>query len=198
MRLTISALMLFTMACARPVPVTVPGSASRSTSESAPASATAPADRFVRPEDIVIFPDSGPVLRGQISPIYPPMRPEGEMPAVSLILVYVVDTTGLVEIPTVSFLESPRRSPWEIVPDGFLRSVCDYLRDARFRPATVDGRFQRALVIQSFIFSQTRARPAHDFGPHVKALREMSRTEMFGRLGELPHCHPRRADGFYR
>jgi hypothetical protein len=153
--------------------------------------------RFVAPEEIVILPDSGPLVIGQLAPRFPPRRAEGGLAPVTVIVAYVVDTSGRAEIATVSFLESPSRDVNDIIPNGFQRSVCDYLRDARFKPATADGQRRRALVIQPFAFA-SGAPHAPDVRPHREAMQSMPRADLFQWLAHLPSCDRRRADSFYR
>ncbi len=159
---------------------------------------TASGPRFPQPEEIVILPDSGPVVRGRIPPRFPPRREEGGLPPVTVIVAYVVDTRGRVELTTVSFLESPPQDVNDLIPHGFRLSVCDYLRDVRFNPTTVDRQPRRALVIQPFVFTSTGSPPTPDAKRHEATFREMPRVELFEWLAALPACDRRRADSFYR
>jgi hypothetical protein len=182
MRATIGSLVLFVAACAH----------------APPANPTASVARFVAPEDIVILPDSGPWVIGQIAPRFPPQREEGGFPPVTIIVAYVVDTSGRAEVETVSVLESPPRDVVnDVIPYGFQMSVCDYLRDARFKPAIAQGRRRRALVVHPFVFA-VGAAPAADVRGHVEAMRTMPRADLFEWLAQLPACGRRRADSFYR
>jgi hypothetical protein len=151
----------------------------------------------VAPDEIVILPDSGPRVIGQLPPRFPPRRAEGGLPPVTVIVAYVVDTRGRAEIGTVSFLESPPRDVYDVIPNGFQRSVCDYLRDVRFKPATAAGQPRRALVIQPFVFASD-APHAPDVRPHEEAMQSMPRADLIQWLTQLPTCDRRRADSFYR
>lgn len=181
------------MRAASLVPMLVAGCTHPSPSVQAP-----PTVRFLSSDDIAILPDSGPLLWGRIAPRFPPRREEGGLPSVIVIVAYVVDTSGRTELATVSFLESPPRDPNELIPHGFRLSVCDFLRDARFKPATVGGQPQRALVIQPFVFHSDGAPPAPNVARYENAIRQMPPDEVFEWLAELPACDSRRGDSFYR
>jgi TonB family protein len=100
-----------------------------------------------------------------------------------LIAALVIDSTGRVEFPSISFVESAH-------PD-FQKSVCDFLRDARFIPPRSGGVRQRTLVFMPFRFSLSIAPPLGP-QPNVKVYqtraRQLPGEELVAELEKRPHC----------
>jgi hypothetical protein len=143
------------------------------------ASATpgAQAPRIQLPEEVILFPaDSvGPVAIRPVAPPYPPGE-RARAERATLVAAFVVDTSGMVEYRTVSFLQS--------ASSAFVRSVCDALGRARFTPARVDGRARRALVLASFGFEVTPTLPPAP----PPAVRRVPIDDLVARLEGAPHC----------
>ena len=62
-----------------------------------------------------------------------------------LVVAFVVDTTGRIELPTVSFLDDSRRD--------FQKSVCEYLPKLEYIPLAVAGQKMRVLVVTTYGFN---------------------------------------------
>jgi TonB family protein len=100
-----------------------------------------------------------------------------------LIVAFVIDSTGRVEFPSISFVESAH-------PE-FHKSVCDFVREARFIPPRRDGVPQRILVFMPFRFTLSTAPP---LGPQTnvavyqRRASERPREELVAELEGRPHC----------
>ena len=99
-----------------------------------------------------------------------------------LVAAFVIDSTGRVEFPSITFVESAH---------AFHKSVCDFLRDSRFVPRRHDGVPQRTLVFMPFRFWLSTAPPLGP-APNVKVYqtraRELPREELVAELEKRPHC----------
>lgn len=143
--------------------------------------------RLQRPEQVIIPPElarwPSPLTRH--APRYPADVRALGLPGL-VIVAFVIDTAGRVELPTVSIVKHPTHP-------SFVYAVCDFLATARFdwRPhAPVRG-----LVIVPFSFSLTGPNgevsvepivpDPRDLGPRWN---EMSPTELAAWIERQPHC----------
>lgn len=149
-----------------------------------PSFAPAPGQtRFGQTEDIVLLPEGAqtPVaLRIDRGPQYPPRaRLLGGND--SLVVAFVVDSAGAIELPTITLVRTPRN------PE-FRASACEFLTRLRFEPTT-----QRMLVTMPFHFSIDHFLPSLGKESPLELsvrsqLRAMSRQELFVFLDEQAHC----------
>jgi hypothetical protein len=103
------------------------------------------------------------------------------------VVAFVVDTTGVIELPTASFLDGSRS--W------FRESICEMLPQLRFEPLVVDGRKMRVLVAQFYAF-RTAAAPDSAGIQRARALmkeRQMTYAtqpvaNVVSDLERRPHC----------
>jgi hypothetical protein len=84
-------------------------------------------------------------FRGPRYPDYARAHDQTAAPVVA----FVVDTMGVVELPTASFLDDSK--PW------FRASICEMLPQLQFEPLVVDGRKMRVLFVQFYAFRTWRA-----------------------------------------
>jgi TonB family protein len=112
-----------------------------------------------------------------------PVGLRGEGVAGQLMAAFVIDSTGRVEFSSITFVESAHAD--------FHKSVCDFLRDARFVPPRSDGVPQRTLVFMPFRFWLSTAPP---LGPQTNVqvyqmrARQLPREELIAELEKGPHC----------
>ncbi len=102
--------------------------------------------RFVNPMALVVNPDSEKGLRGEPTrrPIFPPNE-HGTGATATMVVVFVVDTTGRVELPTASFLvHAPTRD--------FEDAVCEFLPSIRY--SRVSGAPRRSLLALDIGFAE--------------------------------------------
>lgn len=146
------------------------------------------AGRYPLPENVVIAPESGVGPRlssGRIAtPMYPADARSRRLQA-RPVVAYIVDTVGLIESGTVTFLSDE--------PRVFRRSICEWASVARFDPLIRDRRPRRALVVTSFSFFVTEnplALPAQSPSDRVFAdrFRGMSSHDVFALLEKSAHC----------
>lgn len=136
-----------------------------------PAAATA----LVWPADLVVADSMEPTRPKGFYPQYPPQLQMEEREG-KLVAVYVVDTTGKVDLATVRFLlDAPR---------PFATSICAMLRKAPFEPLRRDGQLRPALVVDAFGFfighpgsnAEAEAQWKKE-RPNIQAVREAIRLE---------------------
>ena len=96
--------------------------------------------------DELVLADSGEVIFAN-GPPRMDYGPRGAPSSAAFIMVFVVDTLGRVEMPSVSFGEA--------VAAPFIKAVCHALRDAEFRPVRREGVLRRALVVQNLIVQRS-------------------------------------------
>lgn len=150
----------------------------------APSVATTPSEpRFRAPGDLVLA-DSGeakPVNRDR-HPRYPvDMRDAGIEAGFAAL--FVVDTTGHVEYPTISFTAG--------VAPSFRAAVCSYLRDTQFTPVVRDGAPRHALVVNPFTFALSGGiwyGRRYDGEPLRRAIVTDGIASAVARLEAQPHC----------
>jgi hypothetical protein len=166
--IAIAATLLHTACAAGPIP-----RASNAPSES----------RFRVPGELVLA-DSSEVkpVHGGLLPRYPAeMKASGGEAGFAAL--FVLDTTGRVEYPTVSFTSDVAR-PFQV-------AVCSYLRSTRFTPVIRDGVSRRALVIAPWTFGleggiwQNRL---YDAEPLRQALVAEGLPSAVAQLEAQPHC----------
>jgi len=108
----------------------------------------------------------------------------------AVVVAYVIDTTGRVELASTSFLKATHHE--------FANAVCDYLPNVRYQPFLAGERKLRVLVVQIHEF----VAPGSSDSPEIAAaLRLQSRTEdeftrtplvtIVNELEKLPHCAAR-------
>jgi hypothetical protein len=140
--------------------------------------------RFRSPEELIVLPPENlaPVA---IRPAWPryPVGERGRGEGATLVAAFVVDTSGMVEYRTVSFVES--------AASAFVRSVCEALRHTQFAPTRIDDRPRRTLVLAPFTFEVTPALPPAlppRVGPLREELRRLPIGELVARLEGAAHC----------
>jgi hypothetical protein len=97
--------------------------------------------------------------------------------------VFVLDTSGRVEYPTITF-SSDAAPPFRAV-------VCSYLFMMRFTPVIRDGAPRRALVITPWIFGLEGGRwekRQYDVEPLRRAVAAEGLPTAVTRLEAQPHC----------
>lgn len=138
-----------------------------------------------------IISDSIPVPVHALRSLRHPEYPVAEMTQAAnglLVALFVIDTSGQVELPTISFARSDEQD--------FERSVCEFLRSVQYVPITIHGHPRRVLVRDVFQFSMTDnsdrdplAQTSGDIYAAVPpAARFPTRTLLFAYLDALPHC----------
>jgi len=143
--------------------------------------------RFRDPASIVAAkPDTSRFLE----PAFPkyPRSFDGISISGTVVEALVIDTTGHVELSTVSFLQ-PDRSE-------FTHSVCASLQKVRFAPISIQGTKRRALIIQVHAFVGPGAGSDEAGLPAAAALRDRAEDEFLrqpiettiAKLEPLPHC----------
>jgi hypothetical protein len=97
---------------------------------------------------------------------------------------FVVDTTGRVEFPTISFLQTARQP--------LHQSVCDALSSTRFAPGVSQRVPKRSLMVMPFSFAVLRdvlqGMPAFDIASYQRALAQQPRDSIIAQLERAPHC----------
>lgn len=141
--------------------------------------------RFLRVDEIVVLPESGdaPVpLRTGYSPRYP-RSARIERRNDRLVMAFVIDTTGRVELPTVSVVAPPEDR-------AFTGSVCLFLAQVRYATTSPP---RRVLLLQPFYFqiapslSEVPSRAPADESLKAR-LKAMPRAELIAWLETLGHC----------
>ena len=149
--------------------------------------------------EIALEPPDGPTLVPckTCNPHYPDdARAKGV--EADVIVVFVVDTNGRVEVPSISLIkERPHfrnlKQPLGEFPSfddpvhEFREAVCKFLPELRFtyRPRTPR---RPALEIMPVEFTLDRGPDVPDVKPLGDAMRSMPRSELIDRLGSYPHC----------
>jgi hypothetical protein len=96
---------------------------------------------------------------------------------------FVLDTAGRVEYPSVSFAPEVAR-PFQV-------AVCSYLRNMRFTPVVRDGAPRRALVIAPWTFGLDGgvwANRRYDAEPLRRAVVAEGLASVTAQLEARPHC----------
>jgi len=106
------------------------------------------------PQTLVRFRDPGaitgdPTGMHMIPPIgihmpYPDAERAAEHTAFPVVA-FVVDTTGVIEVPTISFLDDTK--------PVFQRALCEYLPRLRFQPLVIAGQKMRVLDVEVYGFN---------------------------------------------
>jgi hypothetical protein len=115
-------------------------------------------------------------------PVYPVSLRDDRVTG-QLMAAFVVDTSGRVELPSITFVEPAHAD--------FQKSVCDFLRDTPFIPARRDGMPQRTLVFAPFRFTLSTEPP---LGPQTNVnvyktrARSLPREELVAELEKGQHC----------
>lgn len=105
------------------------------------------------------------------------------------VVAYVIDTTGRIELETVSFLNAS-------APE-FIDAVCAFLPAKRFEPFLVADQKWRVLLVEMYGFTRWRD-PDTTMLNAAKSLAKRSQEEFatspiskaVARLDPLPHCRP--------
>ena len=146
--------------------------------------ATAPsAPRFIAPGNLVLADsnEAKPKSVGRL-PRYPADLKAAGVEA-GFAVMFVVDTAGRVEYPTISFAPDVARP--------FQAAVCAYLRTSRFSPVIRDGVPRRALVINPWTFGLEGGvweRRQYDAEPLRRAIVAEGIPSAIARLEAQPHC----------
>ena len=144
----------------------------------------APVGPRIRSAGDLVLADSSEVKPLDVSrfPKFPPdQKAAGEEAAFAVI--FVLDTLGRVEYPTVSFGPEVARP--------FALAVCAYLRDARFTPVVRDGIARRAFVIADWTFALEGGawyRRQFDTAPLRQAVIASGLVRTSAHMEELAHC----------
>jgi TonB family protein len=147
-----------------------------------PSSQSAPTSRFPRPDELTIVtdPTKAPQPTNFVFPRYP-TEPRARREQAEITAAFIIDTTGKVELPSITLLTSPNRE--------FDRSVCVFLERARYTGQAKPVR--RLLVATSFVFAITGEHPLPP-GPDPRALARsldsLPRAELAARLTAERHC----------
>jgi hypothetical protein len=103
------------------------------------------------------------------------------------VVAYVIDTTGRIELETVSFLNA--------TPPEFIDAVCAFLPAKRFEPFVVADQKWRVLLVDMYGFNHWKDRDTTMLNVAwllKKASQEEFATspmsKVVGRLDPLPHC----------
>jgi hypothetical protein len=140
-------------------------------------------DRFKDPEGITADPTGLHRDRSvRVFPRYPRGLQEKGITG-AMVVAFVIDTTGRVELETASFVRTSR-------PE-FVKAVCDLLPKLRFQPFLVGDQKWRVLLVESFAFnnwpepdsaaSTLAAHTQEDFSTKPIA-------KVVDQLVSLPHC----------
>jgi hypothetical protein len=96
------------------------------------------------------------------------------------IVAFVIDTVGVIEPKSVSFLGNPERP--------FVASMCRALSQVRYHPVVRDGQKRRALMLQSFMFALEGGSLDIKRPPDIAAAsRAIQREGLLPSLMELEH-----------
>lgn len=127
----------------------------------------------------------------RVGPRYPRSLVAGRKTG-SPVLVYVIDTTGLVEVETATFLNEPP------VDSEFAAAVCDFLPNIRFKPFVVADMKWRVLLVDMYSFDVSFNLPQPDTAKiHAASRFQHQKQEEFATepivkaiasLERLPHC----------
>jgi hypothetical protein len=103
------------------------------------------------------------------------------------VVAYVVDTTGVIEVPTISFLDDTKRP--------FQQALCEYLPQLRYEPLVVAGQKMRVLVVESYGFNSLTAPDASGKVRSRILARQLQETfgtqpveNVIPELERRPHC----------
>jgi hypothetical protein len=153
---------------------------------------TVASQRFHDPDGITADPTGlrrdTSVKMPHLGPRYPRDREASGIHAAPVVA-YVIDTTGRIELETVSFLN---RSTPEIVD-----AVCDFLPTKRFVPFVVVDQKWRVLLVEMYGFTTWRS-PDTTMLKAGSSLAKSSQEEfatspmakVVAKLEPLPHCRP--------
>ena len=152
--------------------------------KTATVSSTKPgAKRFVG-QPLVFLTDSmieatNPARRFEIPP------PRDEIRKENVIVAYVIDTLGRIEMPTISFLS-------EVHADLKL-SICRNLAAAKFVPYADNEGKKHVLTLTAFgllthLQERPKAIPRPDFTPYRTPFHTQSHEASIARLNAAPHC----------
>jgi hypothetical protein len=108
----------------------------------------------------------------------------------AVVVAYVIDTTGHVELESTSFLNATHHE--------FANAVCDYLPKVRYQPFLLGEKKVRILVVQLHEFIA----PGSPDSPDISAAVRLQSTNedkftktsigtIVGELKQLPHCASR-------
>ncbi len=128
------------------------------------------------------------LIREMLHPPAPryPTNPEGKRVTGGVVLAYVIDTTGAIDVQSASFLNDP--------PQEFLTTTCAFLPKLRFKPFVVANQKWRVLYVDSYSFNWLVADTAkvHAVSRMQNQKQEEFSTEPIERatasLERLPHC----------
>jgi hypothetical protein len=116
-------------------------------------------------------------------PEYPSQMQENGVEAQALVA-YVIDTAGVIEQASVSFLVNP--------DPPFILAICRALTQTRYYPVERDGQKRRALMLHSFMFGLEGGRLYASRPPDpAAASRAIQQEGLLASVVELehkPHC----------
>jgi hypothetical protein len=140
--------------------------------------------RSQAPEELLMLPEGGDAPQLVVTPHVRYPGGERARATETVIVGFVVDTTGTVEYGTISFLQPAR--------PALHKSVCNALSATRLSPGLSQGRPQRSLVVMPFSFAVLRdvlqGMPTFDFASYRRALANQPRDSIIAQLERAPRC----------
>jgi hypothetical protein len=131
--------------------------------------------------DEIVLADSGDV-RFVATP--PPLEfgPRDPQVSAAFVVMFIVDTLGRVEMPSVSFGN-------DVLP-SFVKAVCRGLGDAEYHPMRRDGSLRRALVVEALMIQRSNSPSVDSVSaePLRKAIKEYGVVEILPIFARQPHC----------
>ena len=140
-------------------------------------------ERFPRPQEVVVVDTS------DTSPISPQPRMNFPLDIMSRRIeaafgtIFIIDTLGHVEMPSVTFITE--------TPPSLRNSVCEFVAKWRFAPVKRDNARRRAALVIPWVFArQGGALDGHkmDSRPITNSLRQRGFAAYVAELDTLPHC----------
>ena len=139
--------------------------------------------RLARPDEVVLADSSESRKVDPLSSLELPIDPRMGKQEAAFAALYVIDTTGHVEMPTVSFTAGGTREFYDV--------VCASLKKAQFAPIRRNGDARRGLVIETWTFSHEGGQwhdKAYDAAPIRAAVIREGMRAVASSLESQPHC----------
>jgi hypothetical protein len=140
-------------------------------------------ERFPRPQEVVVA-DTSDTRPFTPRPAFRvPLDIQSRRVEAAFGTIMIIDTTGRVEMPSVTFITDTPRS--------LQAAVCDVLRKERFSPVMHDQRPRRAALVMPWIigyFGGQLEKTRMDPTPITNSLRQRGLAAYVAELDTLPHC----------